>query len=247
MDSARRRTWDTINSFSCLKFYAMNSHIISSELCFTLIYFSQTLVDLQWCYWAFEDVLYYLWLEMSTDVDLAWTESSQISVRCLDVEVLKNEGNFWSSSCSRCNFPLSQYWFQHRWIWAWVQMPYCVLYKACRDPIPYPSPDPALRHIGAAHTIMAVEEVCPSGRNHFSQKQKRETELFSQLWNSTVVVLPLPCMPDCASVSPQLPARQLSPPAWCTLCQILLLEREVKAAALLMPLPFCHRLVFKAV
>lgn len=47
MDSARRRMWDTINSFSCLKFYAMNSHIISSELLFYANYFSQTLVDLQ--------------------------------------------------------------------------------------------------------------------------------------------------------------------------------------------------------
>lgn len=65
----------------------------------------------------------------------------------------------------------------------------------------------------------------------------------ARLWS----YLLLSCMPDCASVSPQLPARQLSPPAWCTPCQILLLEREVKAAALLMPLPFCHRLVFRAV
>lgn len=49
---------------------------------------------------------------------------------------------------------------EHGFKW---QMPYCMLYKVCRDPITYPSLGPARRHVGAAHTRMAVDEVCPSG------------------------------------------------------------------------------------
>lgn len=120
--------------------------------------------------------------------------------------------------------------------------------------LPYPQSDPVPEVAENDKAVLGCTffkylEVLFQGKNRNQPETKRGRQncfhscRTARLWS----YLLLSCMPDCASVSPQLPARQLSPPAWCTLCQILLLEREVKAAALLMPLPFCHRLVFKAV